>query len=50
MSKAAATASHRPWNSRPDGPNEGQKFANELARKMGRGGGLNFSMAYKYQI
>ena len=27
--------SFRPWNSRPDGPNEGQKFANELARKMG---------------
>ena len=25
----------RPWNSRPDGPNEGQKFADDLAQKMG---------------
>ena len=27
--------SSRPWNLRPDGPNEGQKFANELAREKG---------------
>lgn len=25
----------RPWNSRPDGPNEGQKFANDLTQKIG---------------
>lgn len=25
----------RRWNSRPDGPNEGQKFADDLAQEMG---------------
>ena len=25
----------RPWNSRPDGPNEGQKIADDLAQEMG---------------
>ena len=24
----------RPWNLRPDGPNEGQKFANDLTQEM----------------
>ena len=27
--------SSRPWNSRPFGPNKGQKFADELVRKKG---------------
>ena len=27
--------SSRPWNSRPNGPNEGQKFANDLAQEVG---------------
>ena len=25
----------RPWNSRPDGPKTGQKFADDLAQEMG---------------